>query len=662
MGSEKKILKTIISGLAAVLLAVCLFMLPVISVCAQASEAKELSPSVDIVLETVGNYILSVDTNPDYSSTWNVVGLVRSGRTVPAGYVEAYYDNTVNYLANNDWQLSRTKYSDYSKLVIGMTAIGKDARDIDGHNILSYLSDYSKVKLQGFNGPVWALIALNCHPDYEIPLDLGASEQTTEEGLIEYILKRETTKGGWTLYGDTPDTDITGMTIQALSSYYGKRDDVTEAIDRALSWLSSAQNEEGGYSTLNGNSTTETSESDAQVIVALSALGINSATDSRFIQPNGKGVLSRLFEYYISAGDNKAGFMHVFAGSDNNGGGAAGTLNGMATEQGMYATAAYKRLLESKTALYDMSDITLAPGNAPEEPSTSNEESTDKTTEDSGQSGNTSGKSSKIKVTKLILDYKQITIKKGKTRTLKLKVYPTNASNKKVKWTSSNKKIVKVNQKGKVTPLKAGQAKITVTARDGSKKKAVCKVIVTKASSSNNKRTTGSGSGSTRKSTANTNRNYTSSSPNGQTGGSGYSSGQGNPGYITGTGGQTGNGSSGNTVSGNDSQETSTQAGAWAFDGESYVPETSETSSTQQDADGDDQELSDDEPEDDLAEDESDFDDAEADDEDISEQPAWLSVLFGLFSTGGIAATMKVPWLSVKDKLWILFLSRRRRR
>ncbi|MBQ6393320.1 MAG: Ig-like domain-containing protein [Eubacterium sp.] len=658
MGSEKKILKKIISSLSAVLLAVCLFMLPEISVCTQATEVKELTPSVDTVLETVGNYILSVDTNPDYSSTWNVVGLLRSGRTVPTGYIETYYNNTVNYLENNDWKLSRTKYSDYSKLIIGMTAIGKDVRDIDGHNILSYLSDYSKVKLQGFNGPVWALIALNCHPDYEIPLDLGASEQTTEEGLIEYILKRETTKGGWTLYGDTPDTDITGMTIQALSSYYGKRDDVTEAIDRALSWLSSSQNEEGGYSTLNGNSTTETSESDAQVIVALSALGIDSAADSRFIQPNGKGVLSRLFDYYISAGDNKAGFMHVFAGSDNNGGGAAGTLNGMATEQGMYATAAYKRLLTGKTALYDMSDIEISPGEKvdPVKPDATTQKQ-EETTKSSSKTTQTKKTTTKKKVTGLYLDYKQISVQKGKTRTLKLTISPSNASNKKVKWSTSNKKIATVTQKGKVKGIKAGKAKITVTARDGSKKKANCIVVVytTGGNTSSSGNRNGSSSSTTRYS-----GQTTGGQSNGYWGNSTSGNGSGNQATInngnTGGGNPSGNTSSNGNTSGTN-PEGNTQAGAWTFDGDSYVPESGET--TVEDNDVTEEDSWD--AEEDTEEDEEEMI-SEEEEEEGSHLPAWLSVLFGLFSTGGIAATMKVPWLSVRDKLWILIFSKRRRR
>ncbi|KLU68125.1 MAG: hypothetical protein RHS_6050 [Robinsoniella sp. RHS] len=56
---------------------------------------------------------------------------------------------------------------------------------------------------------------------------------------------------------------------------------------------------------------------------------------------------------------------------------------------------------------------------------------------------------------------------------------PSYASNKKYTWTSSNKKVVKVNSKGKLTAVKEGTATITVKTSNG--KKAICKITVRKA-------------------------------------------------------------------------------------------------------------------------------------------------------------------------------------
>ena len=121
--------------------------------------------------------------------------------------------------------------------------------------------------------------------------------------------------------------------------------------------MSSIQFNTGGFGTINGNDFLETSESVSQVLTAITALGIDPQTDYRFIK-NGKWIVENLVSYHIDG----SGFMHVKAGAANNGGGEAGKVNGMATEQGFYAMVAYQRLLDGKTSLYDMSDLTVKPG------------------------------------------------------------------------------------------------------------------------------------------------------------------------------------------------------------------------------------------------------------------------------------------------------------
>ena len=64
------------------------------------------------------------------------------------------------------------------------------------------------------------------------------------------------------------------------------------------------------------------------------------------------------------------------------------------------------------------------------------------------------------------------------TYSLNAKVSPSNASNQNLKWTSSNKGVVTVDQDGEITVVDAGKAVITAKATDGSKKKATCKVTV----------------------------------------------------------------------------------------------------------------------------------------------------------------------------------------
>ncbi len=81
-------------------------------------------------------------------------------------------------------------------------------------------------------------------------------------------------------------------------------------------------------------------------------------------------------------------------------------------------------------------------------------------------------KSVKLNKTKLILDIDQ-------KFTLKATIKPSDASNKALRWTSSNKKVVKVTSKGVFKPVSTGTATITVTTVDGGFK-ATCKVTVVK--------------------------------------------------------------------------------------------------------------------------------------------------------------------------------------
>ena len=297
---------------------------------------------------------------------WTVLSLARSGIKVPKKYYEDYYKRVEKTVKDAKGILHRMKFTEYSRVILALTAINKDVTDVGGYNLLSYLSDFDNVKKQGINGPIFALIAFDAG-NYDIPIDKKASVQTTRQGIIDFILDKEIHKGtskagGWALSGTDPDPDITFMAIQSLANYMDQKE-VKKAVDRALKIMSKKQLSTGGYNSWG----TENCESTAQAIVALTALGIDIDTDSRFIKTDKKGNKNTLMDGMMQLYCKGGGFAHVNEGYDGGGGSGTG-LNAMATDQGMYALDAYYRYINGKKKLYDMTDAsqTLAIGNNPD--------------------------------------------------------------------------------------------------------------------------------------------------------------------------------------------------------------------------------------------------------------------------------------------------------
>lgn len=278
---------------------------------------------------------------------WLALALARSGRSVPAGY----YDNVVQYVkanVNANERLHNSKSTDNSRVILALTAIGKDPTNVGGHNLLKGLDSMNYINKQGINGPVFALIALDSH-------NYPTFGEVTRDVLIDRILSEQVkADGGWALGGadeKASDVDVTAMTIQALAPYYKTNAKVKTAVDKGLTWLSAHQEEDGGFASWGAVN----SESCAQVIVALAALGIDPLTDSRFIK-NGITALDALCGYYTQDDTLGKGFAHV---KQSSGGYVGGAYNQMATEQAYYALNAYYRFANSQNRLYDMTDVCI---------------------------------------------------------------------------------------------------------------------------------------------------------------------------------------------------------------------------------------------------------------------------------------------------------------
>ena len=128
----------------------------------------------------------------------------------------------------------------------------------------------------------------------------------TREDVIETILSKKNADGGWSITGTVSDVDVTAMTLQALAP---NRDlsGVADAVDGALALLSSRQLESGGFQSYG----VENAESSAQVILALTSLGVD-ARDAGF-DGGYERILSGLSQFAAESG----GFSHRIGGDVN---------------------------------------------------------------------------------------------------------------------------------------------------------------------------------------------------------------------------------------------------------------------------------------------------------------------------------------------------------
>lgn len=280
---------------------------------------------------------------------WAVLGLARAGVALPDEYIQAYYDKVVAYVKANigsDGILRKPDdkntpvITDNERIILALTAIGKDPANVGGKNLLTALQDRNIMQVTDtsdtdISGLVFGLLALN-------------SGNYTQDSywLVQAILTQQNEDGSWSASADTKpasDVDMTAMALQALAPYYNEGGDATvnTAVNKALQWLS-AKYKNTGYTS---------AESCAQVVVALSALQLNANSDSSFVKTvdgASTSVLGDLLRYYLGEGQ---GFKHAASGK---------TADQKATEQALYAMAAYERYCRRTNALYDMTDAVCA--------------------------------------------------------------------------------------------------------------------------------------------------------------------------------------------------------------------------------------------------------------------------------------------------------------
>lgn len=477
-----------------------------------AAPARALTPAQ--ALAATQAYIITTVKAPEVGSVggeWAVIGLARADAALPAGYWQGYLGRVSEYVAARGDKLHGAKSTDNERVILALTALGRDPTVIAGHDLVAPLADMDWVTNQGINGAVFALIAANSGA-YTIPTDVAVANQATEAKLIAFILGREVNKdtaeaGGWTLIGSEADPDITAMVLQASAPYYEKAGyaDLTQAVDRALTKLSAMQLADGGFQPASFMGGEPTSESSAQVVIALTALGVDPTTDARFVKAGGNPMTALL-----SYAQNNGSFLHTKSG---------GGVNQMATEQAYLALVAHKRFKAGARALYDMKDsvtklrtpltkVYLVKGTRNWKPVVLGDAGIAPTLTFGSSKATVASVSATGKINALKVGTSTITaralngktlrtsvivaarrtalrsftftglaasLKVGGTAQLKLEPRPAKATNLKATFRSSNVKVVTVDAAGKVRALKKGSVSITVTLAD---KKRVKKLTV----------------------------------------------------------------------------------------------------------------------------------------------------------------------------------------
>ncbi len=317
-----------------------------VTVTATAAPEQPRQPqSVKSVLNDTMAQLAATVTEPSFGTNageWTVFCLARGNYfDKNSKYFADYYArivDTVNTTAsqvNLSGALDKNKSTDNSRLIVALSAIGKDATSVGNWDLVEAYSanGINWIRKQGLNGTIWSLIALDSD-NYE------TSDPTIRQQCVDSILSLQHNDGGWSLIASkttASNVDITGMTLTALYPYRDQ-EAVAAACAEAIAWLSEAQLATGGFPYGTG----ETSESCAWAIVALTMWGINPDTDTRFIK-NGTSAVDNLLSYY-----NAADKMFAHQGTQS---------NAMATDQACYALVAYDRFVDGKTALFDYSDV-----------------------------------------------------------------------------------------------------------------------------------------------------------------------------------------------------------------------------------------------------------------------------------------------------------------
>ena len=271
-------------------------------------------------------------TAGDSVSDWVAIAVSRTGTEGDTSAYRKALERYVTRMYREQGGLDRLRATEWQRTALTALALGADptafGRDKNGRSV-NLLADgvyqFTAAKslgTQGLNGWIFGLIALDS-ARFAVPEDAVY----TRAAILQALVAAQEPEGGFGLTVGNSDVDLTAMTLQALAPYQnstvtytgtsGESVTIREVVRRALAWLSDQQTAEGDFISWDAANL----ESTAQVIIALCSLGVDPATDARFVK-NGISAVDGLMRYRLDDGT----FRHILTdGSDV-----------MATEQALY--------------------------------------------------------------------------------------------------------------------------------------------------------------------------------------------------------------------------------------------------------------------------------------------------------------------------------------
>ena len=268
-----------------------------------------------------------------YGQEWEIYAFAKSGRKIDNGLIANYKKS----LAANkvEWAGNTAKVTDSERVALTLAALGEDITSFDGVNLVNVICSNDGLTASA-NNLVYALIAFD-EAGVSDEAMLASGSSWTRVKLVSQLIAFQNADGGFAIEaGGSSNVDMTAMALQALAPYVEGGEDAavtasdaqpsaSASVEAALSFLKSQMNGLCDFGSV---------ESNAQVLLALVALGKDPANTKNGFAKGANSLVTAIAAYEL--GDGK-GYAHVM-GSD----GKPGNANALATVQALRALSAYK--------------------------------------------------------------------------------------------------------------------------------------------------------------------------------------------------------------------------------------------------------------------------------------------------------------------------------